>query len=72
MTRGKRRQTGVVAAGILMAVFPLFIAYCAKEDTAATVDIQETGQQIGDVMASIDESGGTSSGSFEFDRCYGI
>ena len=34
---------------------------CAEEDTA--VDIEETAQQIGDVMASVDESGGTTNGT---------
>ncbi len=33
---------------------------CAEE---SAVDIQETAQQIGDVMASVDESGGTSNGT---------
>lgn len=34
-------------------------------DSQSTTDIQETGQQVGDVMASIDESGG-STGSLAF------
>ena len=43
----------------LLAVLALIS--CAKEEDAA--DIQETAQQIGDVMASVDESGGTTNGS---------
>ncbi len=34
---------------------------CAEEESS--VDIQETAQQIGDVMASVDESGGTTNGT---------
>jgi hypothetical protein len=34
-----------------------------KDDESSSTDIQETGQQVGDVMASIDESGG-GSGSY--------
>lgn len=32
---------------------------CKKAEVAATTDIQETAQQIGDVMASVDETGGS-------------
>ena len=39
----------------------LTLVSCAEEETA--VDIQETAQQIGDVMASVDESGGTTNGT---------
>ncbi len=46
---------------ILSLVALSFLVSCAEEET--TVDIQETAQQIGDVMASVDESGGTSNGT---------
>lgn len=39
----------------------LALVSCAEEEDA--VDIQETAQQIGDVMASVDESGGTTNGT---------
>ncbi len=42
----------------------LSIAGCNKDkDDSKVTDISEAGQQVGDVMASIDESGGTSNGS---------
>lgn len=37
-----------------------FVFGCAKDDQ---VDIQETAQQVGDVMASVDESGGDANGT---------
>ncbi|MBY0383786.1 hypothetical protein K2X05_01395 [bacterium] len=44
----------------LLPVFALLtLASCAKDET---VDIQETAQQVGDVMASVDESGGNANG----------
>lgn len=48
--------------GILALVSITFVAGCGKKDDSST-DIQEVGQQIGDVMSSIDESGGAT-GSF--------
>jgi hypothetical protein len=39
----------------------LALVSCAEEENA--VDIEETAQQIGDVMASVDESGGTTNGT---------
>jgi hypothetical protein len=39
----------------------LALVSCAEEEEA--VDIQESAQQIGDVMASVDESGGTTNGT---------
>lgn len=43
----------------------MLLAGCA-EDELAQVDIQETAQQIGDVMASVDESSGTTNGTMAF------
>lgn len=43
----------------------LMLISCGKNDDASTVNIQETAQQVGDTMASIDEVGG-SSGSIAF------
>lgn len=37
-------------------------------DPAVTVDVEETAQQVGDVMASIDESGGNANGSTSLTR----
>lgn len=36
---------------------------CAEDDPLGQVDIAETAQQVGDVMASVDESGGNSAGT---------
>lgn len=45
----------------LLPVFSLlFLVSCAEDET---VDIQETAQQVGDVMASVDESGGNANGT---------
>lgn len=49
----------------LFVLSPLMFVACA-EDEVNPADIQETGQQIGDVMASVDESGGTSNGTMAF------
>ena len=46
---------------IFLAFLSLTFIACSKDETQ--VDIQEMGQQIGDIMASVDESGG-SSGSY--------
>jgi hypothetical protein len=43
-----------------------FMLFACAEDEVNVADIQETGQQIGDVMASVDESGGTSDGTMAF------
>src|SRR5262245_40617331 len=39
--------------------FGAFLGACGKTNTAGNADIEETAQQVGDVMASIDESGGS-------------
>ena len=45
---------------IIVLALGVFISGCKKADeAAATTDIQETAQQVGDVMASVDESGGS-------------
>lgn len=44
---------------------PIIFAACTDDLTSAA-DIQETAQQIGDVMASLDESGGNANGSMAF------
>lgn len=38
----------------------LVVTGCGKNGEGSTTDISETGQQIGDAMASVDESGGNS------------
>lgn len=43
----------------------MFLAGCAEDELNA-VDIQEMAQQVGDVMASVDESGGTTNGTMAF------
>ncbi|MCM2278489.1 MAG: hypothetical protein NDJ89_10485 [Oligoflexia bacterium] len=53
---------------VLLACLPLIAAALAiscgkKNDSANTPDADEVGQQVGDTMASIDESGGSSDGS---------
>jgi hypothetical protein len=45
----------------ILPLIPLLLLIGCAEDEE--VDIQETAQQIGDVMASVDESGGTSNGT---------
>lgn len=50
---------------IAVAIAPLIFFGCA-EDELNPADLQETAQQIGDVMASVDESGGTTDGSIAF------
>jgi hypothetical protein len=49
---------------LLMAAF--IFESCSEVEDAA--DIQETAQQIGDVMASVDESGGDSNGTMAFNE----
>ena len=45
----------------------LSLANCTSKDNGGSaVDIEETAQQIGDVMASIDESGGSTSGTYAY------
>lgn len=48
---------------LTLTVVTLSLLACAKNEDKKSTDIQETAQQIGDVMASIDESSGSSSGS---------
>jgi len=43
---------------LIFMVLALSIQSCGKKDSA-NADIEEAGQQVGDVMASIDESGGS-------------
>ncbi|MCC6138020.1 MAG: hypothetical protein IT287_05270 [Bdellovibrionaceae bacterium] len=50
---------------VMVALTPLVFISCA-EDELNVADIQETAQQIGDVMASVDESGGTTDGTVAF------
>jgi hypothetical protein len=45
---------------ILILISVAFVLSCKKADTTSQADIQETAQQVGDVMASVDESGGSS------------
>lgn len=45
---------------IYFLAFVLIGFGCKKNETVSSVDIQETAQQVGDVMASVDESGGGS------------
>lgn len=46
---------------ILIVLFiSLGFLSCKKTDSTSAVDIEETAQQIGDVMASVDEAGGSS------------
>lgn len=44
----------------LFVALPLILTACAKKDVLAEAEATETAQQIGDVMASIDESGKSS------------
>lgn len=53
-------QGANVKLTILFLMTSMLFFGCKKADVAATADIQETAQQVGDVMASIDESGGSS------------
>lgn len=46
---------------IIVSALCILLSACQKaSDTSTTADIQETAQQVGDVMASVDESGGSS------------
>ena len=45
---------------ILLLTIPFVLFSCNKTTDVTTADIQETAQQIGDVMASVDEVGGAS------------
>lgn len=45
---------------IILCLSILLTFGCAKKDATAELDMAETAQQIGDVMASIDEAGGSS------------
>lgn len=45
---------------ILFLMTSVMFFGCKKAEVTTTADIQETAQQIGDVMASVDESGGSS------------
>lgn len=45
---------------ILFLIASMMFFGCKKAEVTTTTDIQETAQQIGDVMASVDESGGGS------------
>ncbi len=44
---------------ILFLITSMMFFGCKKAEVTTTTDIQETAQQIGDVMASVDESGGS-------------
>lgn len=48
---------------LFVLVAPLLFIGCAEDDPLSDLDIAETAQQIGDVMASVDESGGNSNGT---------
>lgn len=48
---------------LCLILISMSIVNCSEE---AEVDIQESAQQVGDVMASVDESGGTSNGTMAF------
>jgi hypothetical protein len=48
---------------LLILSASIFIFGCKKAETTTEADIEDTAQQIGDVMASVDESGGQSNGS---------
>ncbi len=50
----------LVLVGI--GLFALGTGCAKKDDPSSTTDISETAQQIGDAMASVDESGGSSGG----------
>lgn len=54
-----------ISTSVFVFLSPFLFLACA-EDEVNPADIQETGQQIGDVMASVDESGGTSDGTIAF------
>ncbi len=51
---------------IAMFILSPFLFMACTEDLTSLADIQETAQQIGDVMASVDESGGANDGSMAF------
>lgn len=51
---------------ISLLIFAFIFEACSEVEDAA--DIQETAQQIGDVMASVDESGGDSNGTMAFNE----
>ncbi len=55
---------------ILIACAAVLSSCGKKNDTTSTTttDIEETGQQVGDVMASIDESGGSNSGTYSLNQ----
>ena len=44
----------------ILILFVIAFAFGCKKNNTTEVDIQETAQQVGDVMASVDESGGSS------------
>jgi hypothetical protein len=53
---------------LMLMVISAGLAACAKSDTAATIDNSEMAQQVGDSMASVDESSGSSSGTISFNE----
>jgi hypothetical protein len=55
------RLTSTVLVSVFL--FPLVFSACKKVDETTAVDISEGAQQVGDAMASVDESGG-STGTF--------
>ena len=57
-------------ASIIAACGLFYACGLAEGDVSTTTDIEETAQQVGDVMASIDESGG-SSGAYGMFRLQG-
>lgn len=54
----KKGIFSVIVIGLLTS---LAFFSCKKNDATTSADIEDTAQQVGDVMASIDESGGSSS-----------
>ena len=52
---------------LLTFVLALFFSSCVKVEETTSADIQETAQQVGDVMASIDEAG-RRSGSLAYNQ----
>jgi hypothetical protein len=52
----------VIRKTACMALLPLALGSLSCGDTISSDDVEEIGQQVGDVMASIDESGGSGGG----------
>lgn len=47
----------------LVLVTPMMFIGCAEDDPLSQADIAETAQQVGDIMASVDEAGGNNNGT---------